>query len=235
MTTYTFEPAPRAAIPVEGSEQVFPVRRIYCVGKNYANHVKEMGGDPSRQPPVFFTKASDAQSLLVVDPQQTVELPYPPQTTNLHYEGELVVALAKGGRHIAVEHAAQHIFGYAVGLDMTRRDLQQQMREAGLPWDIAKAFDYAAPIGHIKPIQATGELTEGHLQLSVNDTVKQNGQFSDMIWSVNETIAKLSELFELQAGDIIYTGTPEGVGPVQKGDVIHVTVDDLPSINVKLV
>ncbi|GAA4418476.1 5-carboxymethyl-2-hydroxymuconate isomerase [Advenella faeciporci] len=230
--SYVFEPMKTVGIPVTDSEDLFPVRRIYCVGRNYAAHAREMGFDPDREPPFFFCKPNDAESIVPVADGQTIEIPYPVQTGNYHHEIELVVAIGKGGKNISVEDAVKHIFGYAVGLDMTRRDLQMKMREVGRPWEIGKAFDYSAPIGEITPIAKTGEINNGEIHLTVNGKTTQKSNVTHLIWSVSETIANLSTLFELKEGDLIMTGTPEGVGAVVAGDTMVATIDGLKSITV---
>jgi fumarylpyruvate hydrolase len=231
---YIFAPHTVVGLPIAGQSECFPVRRVYCVGRNYAAHAREMGFDPDREPPFFFCKPNDAQSVLAVPPDTTVSIPYPPQTTNYHYEIELVVAIGKSGKDIPLENAGEHIFGYAVGLDMTRRDLQIKMREQGRPWEIGKAFDYSAPIGMLHLKSDTGEIHSGEIGLSVNGEVKQKSDISHLIWSVNETIAKLSTLFELHAGDLIFSGTPDGVGPVKVGDTMHGFIQGLSPLSVKV-
>lgn len=231
---YVFPPIETAALPIHGSNDLYSIRRIYCVGRNYADHAREMGSDPEREPPFFFCKPNDRQSVLPVAAGKVVDLPYPPLTENYHYEAELVVAIGKGGKNIAPEQAAAHIFGYAVGLDMTRRDLQASMRQIGRPWEIGKAFDYSAPIGELHPLADTGEINAADIRLSVNGKTKQQSNISHLIWSVSETIAKLSELFELQPGDLIFTGTPEGVGPVIKGDEIEAVISGLSAIRLRI-
>ncbi|MBX3518479.1 MAG: fumarylacetoacetate hydrolase family protein [Xanthobacteraceae bacterium] len=223
----------RAELPIAGSDQVFPVRRIYCIGRNYAAHAREMGSDPTREPPFFFQKPSDA--VQVVMPGQVAEHPYPPLTKNYHYEVELVAALSKGGRNIPVERAIDCVFGYAVGLDMTRRDLQSEMKDQKKPWEIGKGFDNGAPIGPIHPAAKTGHFKKGEISLAVNGVVKQKADLSDMIWSVEEQIARLSQLFELKAGDLIMSGTPENVGPVIVGDVMIAKIEGLPEMAIKVV
>ena len=220
-------------IPIVGSHEVFPVRRIYCIGRNYAAHAREMGSDPTREPPFFFQKPTDAIQLV---PAGTVaDHPYPPLTRNYHYEAELVAALHKGGRNIPVSQALEHVDGYSVGLDMTRRDLQRAMGDEKKPWEIGKSFDQSAPIGAIHPVAQTGHFKAGAIWLKVNGVTKQNANLNQMIWSVAEQIAKLSEAFELFPGDIIYSGTPENVGPVVRGDVIEMHVDGLPNLSVRIV
>ena len=220
-------------IPIAGSSQEFPVRRIYCIGRNYAAHAREMGSDPTREPPFFFQKPTDA--IQFVAPNKIVDHPYPTLTKNYHYEVELVAALNKGGKNIPVEKALDHIFGYALGLDMTRRDLQRFMGDQKKPWEIGKSFDHSAPIGPIFPLANIGHFTKGNIELSVNGVVKQKADLSQMIWSVAEQISKLSEANELYPGDIIYSGTPENVGPVIKGDVIRCSIDRLPDLVIKIV
>lgn len=231
---YVFTPPARAELPVHGSSARYPVRRVYCVGRNYADHAREMGSDPEREPPFFFCKAADADSVVAVAAGQTARLPYPPQTANLHYEAEWVIAIGKGGADIAVADAAAHIFGYAVGLDMTRRDLQTEMKNAGRPWEIGKAFDFAAPVGEIYPLAHSGECNRGEIRLSVNGEVKQHSDISRMTWSAAEIINRLSQLFTLQAGDLIFTGTPEGVGAVRAGDIIEASVAGWGSLRVEI-
>ncbi|CAM4278496.1 fumarylacetoacetate hydrolase family protein [Acinetobacter pragensis] len=233
--SFVLEPIQTAALPVVDTEQKFPVRRVYCVGRNYAAHAREMGFDPDREPPFFFCKPNDKESIVPVPANTAVNIPYPVQTANYHYEIELVVAIAKDGKDIAVEDAANYIFGYAVGLDMTRRDLQMAMREKGRPWEVGKAFDFSAPIGPIHPISATGEINKADISLKVNGKEKQQSDVSHLIWSVSETIANLSSLFELKAGDLIFTGTPEGVGAVVKGDVMKADIAGLTGITVNVV
>ena len=226
---------PIVGLPVNGSTARFPVRRVYCVGRNYAAHAREMGFDPDREPPFFFCKPNDAESIVPVPAGTSIELPYPSRTENYHYEIELVVAIGKQGRDIAPEDAAAHIFGYAVGLDMTRRDLQMRMREQGRPWEIGKAFDFSAPIGPITRIADCGLLEAGAIALSVDGVTVQSSDLAKLIWNVSETIAQLSTLFELRPGDLIMTGTPEGVGAVRPGQRLLGTVDGLTPISVEVV
>jgi len=218
-------PAPVAA-PVEGGG-LFPVHRIYCVGRNYAEHAQEMGHS-GREPPFFFMKPADA--LVAVAAGETGAIDYPSLTGNLHHEIELVVALGRGGRDIAAADALACIWGYAVGLDMTRRDLQNDMKKQGRPWEIGKSFEQSAPIGPIVPIARTGELTRGAITLDVNGTRKQTGDLAELIWNVAETIEQLSRGWLLQPGDLIYTGTPAGVAAVQRGDVMEGRIDGLPAL-----
>jgi fumarylpyruvate hydrolase len=215
------------AVEVAG-DVPFPVRRIYCVGRNYRAHAIEMGKDPDREFPFFFMKPADA----IVANNSTIA--YPPRTQNYHHEAELVVAIGKGGSNITVDEAAHHIFGYATGLDMTRRDLQLQARDAGRPWDMGKSFDQSAPISSIIPIATTGPLTSGKIKLTVNGTVRQSSDINLLIWSVDEIIADLSTYVTLAPGDLIYTGTPEGVGAVLPGDHMAVTIDGLPELSIRI-
>ena len=220
-------------IPIAGSIDLFPVRRIYCIGRNYAAHAREMGSDPTREPPFFFQKPTDA--IQVVAAGTVADHPYPSLTKNYHYEVELVAALKSGGKNIAMDQALDHVFGYAVGLDMTRRDLQRGMGDQKKPWEIGKSFDRSAPIGPIHLASKIGHYAKGEISLAVNGAQKQKADLSFMIWSVAEQIAKLSEAFELMAGDIIYSGTPENVGPVVVGDKIVCKIDGLPDLSVTIV
>jgi 2-keto-4-pentenoate hydratase/2-oxohepta-3-ene-1,7-dioic acid hydratase in catechol pathway len=220
-------------IPIVDSDEMFPVRRIYCIGRNYAAHAREMGSDPSREPPFFFQKPTDA--IQYVAAGTVAEHPYPPLTKNYHYEAELVAVLGKGGRNISVEQALNLVYGYTLGLDMTRRDLQRGMGDQKKPWEIGKSFDKSAPIGAVHKVTQTGHFTKGDIWLKVNGQVKQKADLTQMIWSVAEQISKLSEAFELFPGDIIYAGTPENVGPVVRGDVIEMHIDGLPNLSVKIV
>jgi fumarylpyruvate hydrolase len=220
-------------IPIVGSTQLFPVRRIYCVGRNYAAHAREMGSDPTREPPFFFQKPTDA--IQFVAPGTTADHPYPSLTKNYHYEIELVAALKSGGKNIPIDKALDHVFGYAIGLDMTRRDLQRAMGDQKKPWEIGKSFDRSAPIGPIHPVASTGHFTKGAISLKVNGQIKQNADLSQMIWSVAEQISQLSQANELFAGDIIYSGTPENVGPVEVGDVMEGAITGLPLLRVRVV
>ncbi len=232
MTNFIFPPQAIAGLPILGSDAQFPVRRIYCVGRNYAAHAREMGFDPDREPPFFFCKPNDDKSVVAVPPGVTATVPYPAQTANYHHEIELVVAIAKGGKDIALADAPSHIFGYGVGLDMTRRDLQMRMREQGRPWEIGKAFDYSAPIGALTPLANAGEINSGEIVLEVDGKVVQASDLTHLTWSVNEIIANLSTLFELQPGDIIMTGTPEGVGAVTAGQTMVARIAGLTPITV---
>lgn len=235
MTQYLFPPHQVAALHVAGTEQRFPVRRVYCVGRNYAGHAREMGSDPSREPPFFFCKPGDAHAVVAVAAGSTAQLPYPPQTSNYHYECELVVAIGQGGANIAVEQAAQHIFGYAVGFDMTRRDLQGKMKDNGRPWEIGKAFDYSAPVSELRRAAEVPGIGDAAITLQLDGEVRQSGRTSHMIWSVAETIANLSTLFRLEPGDLIFTGTPEGVGAVQRGQTLTGHVGGLAELSVSFI
>jgi 2-keto-4-pentenoate hydratase/2-oxohepta-3-ene-1,7-dioic acid hydratase in catechol pathway len=224
---------PAVYVPIVGSDEKFPVRRIYCIGRNYAAHSREMGSDPTREPPFFFQKPTDAIQNVPVG--VVVDHPYPTLTKNYHYEAELVAALDKGGRNIPVDKALELVYGYSLGLDMTRRDLQRALGDEKKPWEIGKSFDHSAPIGPIHKLATTGHFTKGSIWLKVNGQIKQNANLNQMIWSVAEQISKLSEAFELFPGDIIYSGTPENVGPVVRGDVIEMHIDGLPNLSVKIV
>ncbi|MFT3821727.1 MAG: fumarylacetoacetate hydrolase family protein [Rubrivivax sp.] len=226
--SFVFPPPPTVSVPVAGGG-AFPVHRIYCVGRNYVEHAQEMGFT-GREPPFFFMKPADA-AVPVVD-GETGRIEYPSLTANLHHEVELVVAIGMGGRDIKAGDAARHIWGYAVGLDMTRRDLQNEMKKLGRPWSIGKAFEQSAPIGPIVPISRTGELTRGEIALKVNGHARQKGDLKDLIWSVDEIIEHLSAAWTLQPGDLIYTGTPAGVAPVVRGDVMEGRVEGLPELRV---
>ena len=229
----TLFPIAVTVIPVAGSTDFFPVRRIYCIGRNYAAHAREMGSDPTREPPFFFQKPTDA--IQFIAPDKVVDHQYPTLTKNYHYEVELVAALSKGGRDIPADKALDHVYGYALGLDMTRRDLQRAMGDQKKPWEIGKSFDKSAPIGPLHPVSQVGHFKEGAIWLKVNGAIKQNANLNQMIWSVAEQISKISEAFELMPGDIIYSGTPENVGPVVKGDVIACHIDKLPDLSIKIV
>ena len=230
--TFVFPPEAPVALAVAGSDAKIAVRRVYCVGRNYAAHAREMGFDPDREPPFFFCKPADA--VVPVAQGETLELAYPAQTTNYHYEAELVAVIGKAGSDIPVEHALAHVYGYAVGLDMTRRDLQMKMREMGRPWEIGKAFDRSAPIGPVHRASDVGHIERGAIGLSVDGQMRQNSDVSKLIWSVAETIADLSTFFRLEPGDLIYTGTPEGVGPVQRGELMIAAVEGLGELRVRV-
>lgn len=217
------------SVPVLGDTRRFPVRRIYCVGRNYADHAREMGHDPDRDPPFFFSKPADA--LLTGD----APLPYPPQTSDLHFEAELVVALSGGGKDIPADQAEALIWGYAAGNDFTRRDLQAQAKKAGRPWDMAKGFDLSAACGALTPVADTGLLNGGAITLSVDGAVRQAGDLADMIWPVRDVIAYLSGFVALQPGDLIYTGTPAGVGAVTPGQTVRVEIAGLAPVETKII
>ncbi|WP_210546233.1 fumarylacetoacetate hydrolase family protein [Rhodoferax sp. PAMC 29310] len=228
---YIFPPSAPVAIPVTGTTGLFPVHRIYCVGRNYEDHAKEMG-HTGREAPFFFMKPADA--VVLVGPGETAPLPYPSLTSNLHHEVELVVAIGKGGQNIRAQDANEHIFGYAVGLDMTRRDLQGDMKKQGRPWCIGKAFDASAPIGHITLAQQAGDIVNAEISLSVNGTERQRSTVASLIWNIAETIEQLSAAWALQPGDLIYTGTPAGVGAVVSGDLLAAHITGLESITLRL-
>ncbi len=225
MPSYVIAPPVQAEVPVKGGGS-FPVRRIYCVGRNYAEHAREMGHDPNRELPFFFMKPADA---LVTG---GADMPYPSMSNDLHHEMELVVALQSGGSDISEAEAMGHVWGYAAGLDMTRRDLQAEAKKAGRPWDMGKGFDHSAPIGEMVP--AAG-VEPGRIELTVNGQVRQSSDVSKLIWSVPETIAYLSKLVRLEAGDLIFTGTPEGVAAVQRGDLLEGIVDGVGTVRVRVV
>lgn len=227
MPHYAVPPRPVPTVPVVGGDP-FPVRRVYCVGRNYAAHAREMGHDPDREPPFFFGKPADA---IVVT---GATIPYPKATKDYHHEIELVVAIGKGGEDIPVDAALDHVFGYAVGLDMTRRDLQGIAKKMGRPWDMGKGFDLSAPIAPIHPVAAVGHLAKGAIWLKVDGKVAQNADIADLIWNVAETISYLSGLVRLEPGDLIYTGTPEGVGPVARGQRMDGHVDGLTDISITI-
>ena len=229
--SYLFPPAPVVSVPVLGRAERFPVHRVYCVGRNYEDHAKEMGFT-GREAPFFFLKPADA--IVVADAGQTATIPYPSLTKNLHHEIELVVAIGTGGANIAAADAHQHILGYAVGLDMTRRDLQGEMKKQGRPWCIGKAYDHSAPIGPITPADQVSDITQSTLWVQVNGSDRQRSQVSKLIWNIGEIIEHLSAAWTLQAGDLIYTGTPEGVGAVVSGDTMTAGVDGLTSITVRV-
>jgi fumarylpyruvate hydrolase len=235
MANYVFPPHQIAALHIAGSDERFPVRRVYCVGRNYAGHAREMDSDPDREPPFFFCKPGDAAAVVSVAPGAVAELPYPPQTSNYHYECELVVAIGDGGSDISVADAPKHIFGYAVGLDMTRRDLQGKMKDAGRPWEIGKAFDYSAPVGELRRAADVAGVESAAIALALDGRVKQSSSTDHMIWSVAETIANLSTLFRLEPGDLIFTGTPEGVGAVTRGQSLTGSIEGLSSLSVKFI
>jgi fumarylpyruvate hydrolase len=228
MTDYVITPPATPTLPVRGSDAVFPVRRVYCIGRNYAAHTIEMGGDPNREPPFFFQKNPDNLNV-------SGEFPYPVKSSDVHHELEMVVALKSGGTNIPVERALDHVYGYAVGLDMTRRDLQGEAKDLRRPWEIGKAFERSAPCGALVPSAEIGHPTSGLVQLKVNGAVRQTGDLGQMIWKVAEMISYLSDYFELAAGDIIMSGTPSGVGAVVKGDVMEAEIAGVGTLRVTVV
>jgi len=228
MPKYAIETPPVVGLPIAGSDELYPVRRVYCIGRNYAAHAIEMGHDPNREAPFFFQKNPN-------NLDASGEFPYPPHTSDVHHEVEVAVMLKSGGTNIPVEKALDHVFGYALSLDMTRRDLQGAQKKMGRPWEIGKAFERSAPVGPVHPVSDTGYLDSGAVELHVNGELRQEGDMNQMIWKVPEMISYLSEYFELAAGDVILSGTPSGVGPVEKGDTMKVTVKGLGSMTVKVV
>jgi fumarylpyruvate hydrolase len=228
MPDFVFPPAPVATVPVDNG-RLFPVRRIFCVGRNYAAHALEMGGAPDREPPFFFTKPADAVVTGGAD------VPYPAATTNLHHEMELVIAIGSGGSDIAEADALDHVFGYAAGIDLTRRDLQDEAKAARRPWDMSKGFDHSAPIGAIAPAARIGHPAKGAIALAVDGQARQSSDLSLMIWSVPEIVAHLSRLVRLEQGDLIFTGTPEGVGAVRAGETMEGTIEGIGTVTAKIV
>lgn len=227
-TSYVIPPAPVAYLPIKGSAQVFPVRRIYCVGRNYAEHAIEMGSDPTREPPFYFAKPADAVVINGAD------MPYPSVTKSLHHEMELVVAIGTGGSDISVGDALKHVWGYCCGLDMTRRDIQNEAKKTGRPWDMGKGFDHSAPMGPLVPAAGI-DPSKGLIELKVNGQVRQTSDLSKLIWSVPEVIANLSQLVRLEPGDLIMTGTPEGVAAVVKGDLLEGVVEGVGEVRCRIV
>jgi fumarylpyruvate hydrolase len=224
---------PRIALPIVGSDDLFPVRRVYCVGRNYAAHAREMGKDPDREPPFFFMKPAD--TLQIVTGDAAVDHPYPPRTENYHFEVEMVAALSVGGRDIPEADALHHVYGYAVGLDMTRRDVQDEAKRLARPWDLAKSADASAPIGPLHPADRIGHPVRGAITLAVDASERQRGDLSEMIWSIPEQIALLSTYFELHPGDLIFTGTPSGVGAVRRGETMTAAIEGLGAIRLHVV
>ena len=218
-----FEPAPRPCLPVLGDDRTFPLRRIWCVGQNYLEHAREMGAS-GRQPPVFFAKPAEAVCL-------DSRIPYPPMTANLHHEVELVVALGGGGSDLSPEQALEKVFGYAVGVDLTRRDLQQAAKKRGGPWTLAKGFDRSAPVSPIRPVAQGGHPERAAIRLAVNGIMRQQGDTADMTWSVPELLAELSRYVELRAGDLVFTGTPAGVGPLERGDLVGCAIEGVGTLS----
>ena len=227
--TYVIDPPAIPSLPVTGDIRRFAVNRIFCVGRNYADHAREMGHDPDREPPFFFMKPASA---ILADGK---DMTYPSLSNDVHHEVELVVAIAKGGVNIPSQNALEHIYGYGVGLDMTRRDLQGEAKKMGRPWDTGKAFDQSAPCGAITPVVQWGHPDKGSVTLLVNGEIRQEGDLNQLIWNVPDVIASLSSLFTLEPGDLIFTGTPAGVGPVKKGDVLEAKIDGLPTLNTKII
>lgn len=228
MSNHTIETPPIVALPVAGTDATFPVRRVYCIGRNYAAHAVEMGHDPDREPPFFFQKNPN-------NLDTSGQFPYPPKSSDVHHEIEMAVMLKSGGENIPIESALDHVYGYALSLDMTRRDLQGEQKKMGRPWEIGKAFEQSAPVGIIHPAADIGHPSAGRVELKVNGEVKQEGDLNQMIWKVEEMISYLSDYFTLAAGDVILSGTPAGVGPVQKGDVMEVNIEGLGSMTVPVV
>ncbi len=228
-TNYVFAAPAQAAVPIRGSSSLFPVHRIYCVGRNYAAHAIEMGGDPNRDPPFFFQKNPDNLVLGGAD------FPYPPKSSSVHFEIEMVVALSQGGKDIPLAAALDHVFGYAVGIDMTRRDLQDECKKLARPWEIAKAFEHSAPMSDIVPAADIGHPDQGAIWLKVNGEFRQQGDLNQLIWKVPEMISYLSGLFELKPGDLIMSGTPSGVGAIKRGDVMQGHVDGVSDLTAKVV
>ena len=228
MSEFAFTPAPQSVLPIQGSDAVFPVRRVYCIGRNYAAHAVEMGHDPNREPPFFFQKNPNNLDI-------SGNFPYPGHSSDVHHEAEMLVALQSGGTDIAVTDALDHVFGYGIALDMTRRDLQGAQKKMGRPWEIGKAFEHSAPCSPITPVEAVGHLQSGTITLDVNGERRQTGDLNQMIWKVPEMISYLSEYFELAAGDVILTGTPAGVAAVERGDQLTVSIDGLGSFDVAVV
>jgi len=228
-TQYVIEPVALPSLPVVGDTRRFAVNRIYCVGRNYADHAREMGHDPDREPPFFFMKPASA---IVTD---GADMQYPSLSNDVHHEIEMVVAIGKGGANIAGDKALEHVYGYGVGLDMTRRDLQGEAKKMGRPWDTGKAFDQSAPCSALVPVTQCGHPAQGSVRLMVNGEVRQEGDLNQLIWNVPDTIAYLSTLFTLQPGDLIFSGTPAGVGPIKKGDVLEGEVVGLPLLKTRIV
>jgi fumarylpyruvate hydrolase len=228
---FVFPPPVIPVVPIAGSQEKFPVHRIYCVGRNYAEHAIEMGWT-GREPPFFFSKPADA--VLPVEEGETGEMPYPPMTSDLHHEIELVAAIGKAGTNIPVHQALDHVWGYAIGLDMTRRDLQADAKKGGRPWSTAKGFDLSAPISQIYPVGMAGHIAQGQIHLDVNGERRQASDVGKLTWSVAEIVAHLSRYFTLQPGDLIFTGTPEGVGPVRRGDILEGGIEGLGALRIRI-
>lgn len=221
--TFVVEPVPTPTLRIDDSNELFPVRHVYCVGRNYADHAMEMGGDPDREPPFFFMKADYAVT-------QADDVEYPGGTEDVHHEVELVIAIGRAGRHVALEHADQYVYGYAVGVDLTRRDLQQQAKDLGRPWEAGKNFVQAAPCSNVKPALGVGLIQEATIALRINDEMRQSGNVNQMIWKIDEIIVRVSELFSLEPGDLIFTGTPAGVGKLVSGDVVAASIEGIGTL-----
>ena len=228
MTKYVIEPAQQVVLPVRGSDAKFPVRRIYCIGRNYADHAIEMGHDPDKEPPFFFQKNAD-------NIDTSGNFPYPPRTQDVHFEMEMVVALKSGGVDIKEDKALEHVYGYGLGLDMTRRDLQGEAKKMGRPWEIGKAFERSAPMSELVSASEVGHLDHGRVTLAVNGQIRQDGDLNQMIWKVPEMISYLSRFYDIAAGDLIMSGTPAGVGAIQRGDVLVGSIENLGSLRVTVV
>ena len=228
MPSFAIEPPPVVTLPVAGSDAVFPVRRVYCIGRNYAAHTIEMGGDPDREAPFFFQKNPD-------NLDTSGEFPYPPGSSDVHHEAELAVMLKSGGVNIPVDRALDHVYGYATALDMTRRDLQGEQKKLRRPWEIGKAFERSAPVGPVHPASAIGHPSDGRIALTVNGALRQEGNLNHMIWKVPEMISYLSDYFELAAGDVILSGTPSGVAAVERGDEMVLEVEGLGAMTVRVI
>ncbi len=228
MPDYVIETPKMPTVPVAGTDALFPVRRVYCIGRNYAAHAIEMGHDPDREAPFFFQKNPNNLDI-------SGTFPYPDKSSDVHHEIEMAVALKSGGTNIPIDKALDHVFGYAVALDMTRRDLQGEAKKLGRPWEIGKAFERSAPIGSFRPVSEVGHLDNGRVELKVNGEVRQEGDLNQMIWKVPEMISYLSDYFELAAGDVILSGTPSGVGPVARGDTLVATIDSIGTLTVNVV
>jgi len=227
--TYVFTPPPQPSLPIQGRDELYPVHRLYCIGRNYADHAVEMGHDPNKEAPFFFQKNPDG----LVTPGG--DFPYPPKTSDVHHEIELVVALKTGGTNIPIDKALDHVFGYGVGLDMTRRDLQGEAKKLGRPWEIGKAFEHAAPCSALVPASVIGHPDHGAITLDINGEVRQSGDLDQMIWKVPEMISYLSDYFTMAPGDLIFSGTPAGVGPVQRGDKLRGAVAGVGTVEVTVV
>lgn len=228
MTKFAIQAPPTIALPIADTTDQFPVRRVYCIGRNYAAHAIEMGHDPDREPPFFFQKNPD-------NLDTTAQFPYPAKTSDVHHEIEMAVMLKSGGKNIPVDKALDHVFGYALSLDMTRRDLQGEQKKMGRPWEIGKAFERSAPVGIIHTVDSVGHLDQGRVELKVNGDVKQEGDLNQMIWKVPEMISYLSDYFEMAAGDVILSGTPAGVGPIVKGDVMELSIEGLGRMSIPVI